>query len=67
MKVVANGVSIHARPIGRAILGGMMRNVIKLVVSIHARPIGRAIGGRIYQWICPRWRFNPRPTNWSGD
>ena len=106
-------VSIHARPIGRAIASGNgvrpwrpsfnprptnwsgdFRQFMPVErffpVSIHARPIGRAIGkyfekrletflfqstpdqlvgrlrrsGHVAQ---PPSRFNPRPTNWSGD
>ena len=60
-------VSIHARPIGRAIPTGKITDHGVFNVSIHARPIGRAIRDQSADQPAPKSRFNPRPTNWSGD
>ena len=60
------GVSIHARPHGRAMLPHRQSRQRKQPVSIHARPHGRAMhAAPTYD---PRIvGFNPRPASRSGD
>ena len=59
-------VSIHARPIGRAMRLKSHRVDARDLVSIHARPIGRAMR-RIFGDVARMHCFNPRPTNRPGD
>ena len=53
-RVHAVRVSIHARPIGRAMLRGNPGKRPGWKVSIHARPIGRAMPGRAQVQRHPR-------------
>ncbi|CAH2030740.1 protein of unknown function [Trichlorobacter ammonificans] len=42
--IIANrNVSIHARPLGRALQMPLAQQIYDHLVSIHARPLGRAL------------------------
>ncbi|CAH2030752.1 protein of unknown function [Trichlorobacter ammonificans] len=58
-------VSIHARPLGRALPEPAPSCGVELAVSIHARPLGRAL--RVTCVHNPtKKRFNPRPPFGTG-
>ena len=63
----SEGVSIRARPIGRAMRADEGVDRLELSVSIRARPIGRAMRPQRCKQDPMTACFNPRPTNWPGD
>ncbi len=64
-RAVDHGVSIRARPIGRA-MPIVRQPSASPTVSIRARPIGRAMRIGTPADV-NRTCFNPRPANWPGD
>ena len=62
-----HGVSIRARPFGRAMLAGALDQLLTGRVSIRARPFGRAMRAGVAIDSGTRRCFNPRPAFRPGD
>ncbi|CAH2030748.1 protein of unknown function [Trichlorobacter ammonificans] len=58
-------VSIHARPLGRALLGCDQLQDFYHIVSIHARPLGRALPPETKS-VASVMVFQSTPALWDG-